>query len=726
MAPERSMTYLYGDSTPSQLTSNFLEFLRDAVDFAVVLLQADGRINKGQIRAATLRREADAEMQRLDAFTQVVRGTIESTDAGDPESATAHFATRLVSVVADTHRSAAHGIRSRLAEQIAAIEADEALARDGCVKALEVLLLPHDPPDASSITRVTLSEDGTKYQARLAGRASFGLEWTIDLAIPDSNLWAQPVAVGRLAPQLEISAPQLTGWISKEVKVKPLRIEKHLVTELVDSGPAAQLKIRAELGSPLGFDFEIEQDAKVVRVTRVGPADDPTVGRYDLAPTDVSAVLELATKLRAASDEFPRRALASATSGGTDLRAQASFADVVERLIGMMAPITREISDRSLTPTELIMRKPLGNDRREEFFLSKQTLRDKYAPLDELYRTFFEPLGLDPSEARTATPPPTHPALTSSAPASVPPPPVSAPPPSPAPAASPVAASVPPAPPPPATAPAATAGSPRTVPPPLPPPGAVPPPPLGMPKPGPLPPARPPPRREVEAAPPASPPASFPPPLPGPSAAPPPLPTSEEISSSEIAVVVDEVSAEIEVDEDDARATNPHDGLDPSAAPPPAEAPAPSVAPPAVSPSVPPSGKQTELVTSLKAAIGLTRQGRFQDAYRQFAALFADFGFSTYTPDEQRQALRLMLIPKMKPPPSDVVLDAHRAAVFRLKNLTEAHNDAGDYELLGIAYLALEDAEAARVAFTTGLSIERARDPGSALVGALMKRVSEI
>lgn len=246
---------------------------------------------------------------------------------------------------------------------------------------------------------------------------------------------------------------------------------------------------------------------------------------------------------------------------------------------------------------------------------------------------------------------------------------------------------------------------------------------------GALPPARMPPRRELEA--PHSPvppkPISVPPPLP-PSAPPPPVPRAEaeDIGSAEI-VVVEEPSSEIEVpmDEDETRATNPARSEPP---PPVASAPPPvASAPPPASGSVPPPSRaSSELVASLKQAIGLTRSGRFQDAYRQFAALFADFGFSNYSPDEQRQALRLMLIPKMKPPPSDVVLDAHRAAIFRLKNLTEAFNDAGDFELLGIAYLALDDAEAARVAFTTGLGIERERNPQSHLVGALMKRVSEI
>ena len=62
------MTYLFGDSTPSPLTSNFLEFFRDAVDFSVFALQTDERIKQGRERARALRREADAEMERLGAF----------------------------------------------------------------------------------------------------------------------------------------------------------------------------------------------------------------------------------------------------------------------------------------------------------------------------------------------------------------------------------------------------------------------------------------------------------------------------------------------------------------------------------------------------------------------------------------------------------------------------------------------------------------------------------
>ena len=59
------MHYLFGDSTPSKLTTNFLEFLKDAVDFAVFALKTDDRIKRGQTQAAGLRREAVLDEVRI-------------------------------------------------------------------------------------------------------------------------------------------------------------------------------------------------------------------------------------------------------------------------------------------------------------------------------------------------------------------------------------------------------------------------------------------------------------------------------------------------------------------------------------------------------------------------------------------------------------------------------------------------------------------------------------
>ncbi len=722
------MYYLFGDSTPSKLTTNFLEFLKDAVDFAVFALQSDDRIKRGQGRAIALRNEAEAEGHRLDRFIQVVSGTIERADTGVDDSPTTNCATRLLALVVDTHRSASNGIKQRLAEDIAAIEADEAAARAACVKALETLLLPHDPPDASSVLRVSLADDGSRYGATLAGSAEFGLEWTLGLAIPDGNLWSSPLQVSRVAPQMEIKAPQLSGWISKEVKIKAQRIERHVFTELVDDGRSLKLAMRSEQGNATGFTFEIGlgDEPRVLEAVRVGPADDPANGAFEPAPEDAAALVELAMKLRAAAKDFARRSLLSASSAGADFAAQPSFVDVVERLIDMMAPIVRELAERSLTPNELIMRRPLGNDRREEIFVSKGALIDKYAKLSAPLRALFEPLGLEdvvtaPAPLVASVPPPASavsappPAAVSAPPPpviSVPPPPViSVPPPPVASEPSPPVASAPPPPskpsgpppmpssPPPAVAsvpptsvasappPAIASAPPRSGPtsvPPIPPPPAEPTRVVGA-RLGPLPPARMPPRKLT------------------PTSVTPPSPPAPASDPGEVEVTVEE---------------------DEEATPPP-------VAKPQLQSAFPPplpngQARNQELVAELKRIHSLSRNQQFDEAYVGYRELFSDLGFTKYKPEEQRQALRLMIVPKNKPPITDVVLDAHRVALSRIKTLTEVFDDAGDYELLGVAHLALDEVESARSAFTTALGIERRRNPQSELVGTLMKRVSEI
>ena len=48
------MTYLYGDSTPSTLEINFIEFLRSGVQFCVQVLLAEQRIAEGEVRTRAL------------------------------------------------------------------------------------------------------------------------------------------------------------------------------------------------------------------------------------------------------------------------------------------------------------------------------------------------------------------------------------------------------------------------------------------------------------------------------------------------------------------------------------------------------------------------------------------------------------------------------------------------------------------------------------------------
>lgn len=401
------MNYLYGDSTPSRLTSNFLEFLRDAMDFAVLVLEADARIKNGKARIKKLTDESRAEASRLDAFVKNVTKAIAETDKGPPTSATAQCAGRIIAMAAEAQRATNTSLQAKLVADSEEVAGEEAEARTRCYEALATLLAPHDPPDTAVVTHVTLLANGT-YTAMMTGRAAFGLEWDCNLAMPDGNPWSTLVRVERFLAQLEIHAPQLTGWISKEVKVKAQRLERYVVTELIDDRRTVKLKLRVEPGQDVGFDFEVNLETQLCHAERTGPATEKGLGPFDVPAEEMKMLVELATKLRASIADLERAELTSAKVEGRDFNEQVTYVPFVEKLIATLAPIVHEISEHSLAPTELVLRRLLGNDRREEIFVTKATLREKYAGLGEPLRELFAPLRLEDArftKASKATPP---------------------------------------------------------------------------------------------------------------------------------------------------------------------------------------------------------------------------------------------------------------------------------------------------------------------------------
>jgi len=131
------------------------------------------------------------------------------------------------------------------------------------------------------------------------------------------------------------------------------------------------------------------------------------------------------------------------------------------------------------------------------------------------------------------------------------------------------------------------------------------------------------------------------------------------------------------------------------------------------------------LVKSVKSIVALSKSGDSDGAYRGYRDLFSDAEFASCRPEDQRQALKLMILAKGVPsPPNETVLEAHRAAVGPLTELVSQHAEPSDHELLGVCHVVLGNEESASSIFKAGLAIERERDPSSVLCGSLMKRVS--
>ena len=131
------------------------------------------------------------------------------------------------------------------------------------------------------------------------------------------------------------------------------------------------------------------------------------------------------------------------------------------------------------------------------------------------------------------------------------------------------------------------------------------------------------------------------------------------------------------------------------------------------------------LVQAIKALVALAKDGDIDGMYRGYRDLFAAPDFPGYRADDQRAALKLMVLMKGAPAaPTAAAVEAYAAAAIPLQTLVELHGEPKDHELLGLCYVATGDEKSATEVFKAGLAIERERSPQSDLCGALMKRIS--
>ena len=134
------------------------------------------------------------------------------------------------------------------------------------------------------------------------------------------------------------------------------------------------------------------------------------------------------------------------------------------------------------------------------------------------------------------------------------------------------------------------------------------------------------------------------------------------------------------------------------------------------------------LVTAVKQIVAQSREGDVDGALEGYKALFSSAEFAANKPEDQRQALKLLILQKRpgNVQPSAPLVEAHRAAIAPLTELVSAHNEPEDYEMLGLCHLHIGNDQAASNMFRQGLTLERARNPASDLCGRLMTRVSQI
>ena len=389
------MAYLYGDSTESPLEFNYIEFLRDALDFAVEILVADHRVQGLQRGVEERKRLAEGELDQLRQLSERVLQSLDAP-AGGPEAPAGRCAGMIRQAADDAIRRTAAQIKQSVSDYQVQVTGQIQRERASGMHALEILLQHRDLPDSAQQLELTLNPGRTGYQAQTRGKSDLGVDWVQSLEIPAGHMLCQVIKVERLSPGLEIRVPEKGGWMRKGMRLRSHRIAGEYITEVLRTALQTTIKLRSNPEEDdSGYNLlitAIEPRIRLVRVQKGGEHSPP----FEPADGDVPPFLELASHLTDALFDLVsnRGPLREARLDGTPLASHENPPLLVKRLISKMAPAVQEIARHSLAPDELVLKRVLADDRREEIFASKADLLGKLDPVPLALRGVFAPLGL--------------------------------------------------------------------------------------------------------------------------------------------------------------------------------------------------------------------------------------------------------------------------------------------------------------------------------------------
>ncbi len=390
------MTYLYGDSSDSGLELNYIELLRDFLDFAVQIMLSEQRIEEVLQQSEDQKSKANSELENLRALGDAVGRALEQSKSGGQNSVTNKSIAALRQVCQDTLRKAAESLKAQVAAGNQEIQVRKQRERAGNAKITERLLLHHELPDSTNTVAITLNGEGSGYGARVDGSCKQGLRWTFAAEIPAQNQFHEVLKVSTLSPDLTIELPEMSGLLRKSVKLKPYRVSTFYLTGLADEGHDVVLKLRSALVSqdPTGLDVRVTRAAGRVSVKRIDKGEE--AAPFQVSDTDAAAFMKICEELegdRLALVDY-RAKLLKLLFDGQELSECPDPKILLRRLIDRIGPVIRKIAEHSLAESELVLKRVLANDRREEIFASRADLIGKLSGVSIGMRGIFAPLGL--------------------------------------------------------------------------------------------------------------------------------------------------------------------------------------------------------------------------------------------------------------------------------------------------------------------------------------------
>ena len=383
--------YRYGDGSPFPLDENFIETLTAAVETCTNAFIPLTELDQRKIRAKDARREGDMESSRLAELEKAMNGAlgtflVPQKKVSITETVAQKLQQTIKATIVDTKR--------QIDQRVAAVEA-QALpktATDAVVTALGPFFQDHQLPKSAWI----MSWDVRGNEPHADAVATAGPISAAFTLSPEQ--YRGPIRVDSLADGVIVH--MMKKGVFGKAKPAPVDLGRYMVVafEKVANDLVVTLKENPNKSSA-GLRFAVrDDDATWITINAAGDAEgEPN----ELDSEDVRPVKNLAERAYAALKSLlDKRTLVDLHLNG---RAIADLDDprlVPMELLAQLTPLSRAIRDKSRMSGELVLKRDMGDGRREELFVPRATLAQQFARLPFEYRKPFEDMGISGEETQ--------------------------------------------------------------------------------------------------------------------------------------------------------------------------------------------------------------------------------------------------------------------------------------------------------------------------------------
>ena len=385
------MSYLYGDSSEANLDFNYLAFLREAIDCAATLLECETAIATANVHKRARESEAANLIAAVDDLGRRTTELVAPVAKEQAATPVGRCAAALVTAIREAVEREAAVVKSGLASDRAEIDADDLRIRTRARDVLEKLLRAHDLPDAESELDIVWS--GTAVTATMRQRTKFGVEAVLALEVPGGSLFAPDLRVERVVEGVELHAHEQGGWLKKSDKLVALKLGRYHVVGLT---VADDVRVRLRASNDASAATLVVTAHRSGEVTALPGGGAGHERELVVEDRDKQGLRLLAARLEAAAEALgeKRTGLVLVEIDGVSITDHDHPRVLAERLVQAMAPTVKQIARHSRSPGELVLRRLLGDNRREEIFVTTGDLMKRIAALPPEARAVFGPLEL--------------------------------------------------------------------------------------------------------------------------------------------------------------------------------------------------------------------------------------------------------------------------------------------------------------------------------------------